>query len=394
MIGATDSMKEAETMRTHLTSAAVKPTAIVAAIAAAFALTAFTGIGQASAAEPGEDDFLGTAETFVIIATDTVTDADPVAPSEVHGDVALTATNTAAMELTPTQVIDGDIYVAGPTPDPTAMQARADLGVAYGIVAAAVPTEIVGTANLALASAHLVTGLYVYEPGVYNSGSFLLLDGDIVLDGLSDLDSVFIFQAGSALDVRSNSRVTLINGAQACNVYWQVGSSATLGTNADFVGTILAATSISALTGADVDGQLLASALNAGAVTLDDNVIDNHTVCIRTTTTGTTSTGTTTTVTTRNTVGAVSSVTTTTPPVTGGTVVVVPNTGGNTGNSTLANTGNSTLANTGNSTLANTGVALSASTYIALLAALVALGAGTMLVLIARRKSMTGSNNA
>ena len=330
----------------------------------------------------------------MIIATDTVTDADPVAPSEVHGDVALTSTTTAAMELTPTQVIDGDIFVAGPTPDPTAMQARADLGIAYGIVAAAAPTEIVGTANLALASAHLVTGLYVYEPGIYKSGSFLLLDGDIVLDGLSNLDSVFIFQAGSSLDVMSNSRVTLRNGAQACNVYWQVGSSATLGTNADFVGTILAATSISAETGADVDGQLLASALNAGAVTLDDNVIDNHTVCIRTTTTGTTATGTTTTITTRNTVGAVSSVTTTTAPVTGGTVVVVPTPGNNTGNSTLGNTGNSTLANTGNSTLANTGAAPSASTYIALLAALAALGAGTMLVLIARRKNLTGSTNA
>ncbi|CAN5264881.1 hypothetical protein BH09ACT5_BH09ACT5_09780 [soil metagenome] len=373
-------------MTVRATHLPVKAIAAVAAVSAAIALTAFTGVAHASAAEPGDDDFLGTAETFVIIAANTVTDADPVALSEVHGDVALTSTAPGAQELDDaSQVLNGAVYVGSPTPDPVAMQAIADLGIAYGIVAAASPTEVVGTANLALNSAHLVTGIYVYTPGVYNSASDLLLDGDITLDGLNDNASVFIFQAATqALEVRSGSKVHLINGAQACNVYWQVGSSATIGTNAEFVGTVLAATSISAETGATIDGQLLSSALNAGAVTLDDNLINGQTLCIRTTTSGTTSTGTTETTTSR-----VDGVTTT-------TVVVTPaptgttntNTGSN-GNTTLAFTGRTTVR-TANSTLANTGSA-APDTSTALLVSLLVLGAGAVLVLVGRRMNTTRS---
>lgn len=367
-------------MAIHATHFSFKPLAAVGALCAALALTAFTGIGQAHAADPGDDDFLGTAETFVIIATDTVTDANPVAPSEVHGDVALTSTAPAAMELDSSQVINGAIYVDSPTPDPVAMQARADLGIAYGLVAAAIPDEVVGTPNLALSAAHLVSGLYVYQPGVYNSGSFLLLDGDIVLDGLSSADSVFIFQAGSNLDVASNSHVSLINGAQACNVYWQVGSSATIGTNAEFVGTILAATSISLDTGATVDGQLLASALNAGAVTLDDNVINGQTLCVRTSTTGTTATGTTTTTTSRVD-GTTTTTTSSTPPI---TPSATPS---------ATSQSSSTLPFTGNRTLANTGTPAPTGTMNGLIAGLMALAAGTLLVIIARRNDAPRSTN-
>jgi LPXTG-motif cell wall-anchored protein len=112
-------------------------------------------------------------------------------------------------------------------------------------------------------------------PGVYNSAAALALTGTLTLDGQNDPDAVFIFQAGSTLTTASSSNVALINGAQACHVFWQVGSSATLGTNSNFTGHVLALTSITATTGATINGQLLA---RNGAVTLDTNTITND-VC-------------------------------------------------------------------------------------------------------------------
>ncbi len=102
--------------------------------------------------------------------------------------------------------------------------------------------------------------------GVYKSNVSAGLTGTLVLDGQGDSSSVWIFQVGSALTTASDSAVILKNGAQACNVFWQVGSSATLGTSSKFVGTVLALTSITADSGTVVDGRLLAQ---TGAVTLD-----------------------------------------------------------------------------------------------------------------------------
>ena len=113
-------------------------------------------------------------------------------------------------------------------------------------------------------------------PGVYTSASSLGLTGELVLDGGGDSAAVFIFQAGSSLTTASGSRVSLINGANACNVFWQVGSSATLGTGSVFVGNLLALTSITATTGANVEGRLLA---RNGAVTLDTNVVTSPAGC-------------------------------------------------------------------------------------------------------------------
>jgi hypothetical protein len=107
-------------------------------------------------------------------------------------------------------------------------------------------------------------------PGVYRSASSLGLTGALTLDGQGNANAVFVFQAGSTLTTASASSVNLVNGAQTCNVFWQVGSSATLGTASSFRGSILALTSITATTGATVDGRLLAR--NA-AVTLDTNTI-------------------------------------------------------------------------------------------------------------------------
>jgi type VI secretion system secreted protein VgrG len=92
----------------------------------------------------------------------------------------------------------------------------------------------------------------------------------VTLDAQGDPGAVFIFQIGSTLITGSNTSVALINGAQACNVFWQVGSSATLGTGTRFAGTVMASASITARTAATIHGRLLA---RTGAVTLDTNTI-------------------------------------------------------------------------------------------------------------------------
>jgi hypothetical protein len=106
--------------------------------------------------------------------------------------------------------------------------------------------------------------------GVYNDPSSFGITGTLTLNAQGNPNAVFIIQAGSTLTTASDSSVVLINGAQAANVYWVVGSSATLGTGTGFMGNILADQSITLDTGATVAGQLLAE---NGAVTLDGNTI-------------------------------------------------------------------------------------------------------------------------
>jgi hypothetical protein len=144
--------------------------------------------------------------------------------------------------------------------DAVAGQAQSDLVTAYND-AANRPPDANSPADLAGRS---------LTPGVYRSASSLGLTGDLTLDAHGDPNAVFVFQVGSALTTASGSRVVLLDGAQACNVYWQVGSSATLGTGSSFRGSILALTSITLTTGATVEGRTLA---RNGAVTLDTNTI-------------------------------------------------------------------------------------------------------------------------
>lgn len=114
-----------------------------------------------------------------------------------------------------------------------------------------------------------LTGLTLV-PGTYKSTSSLGLTGDLMLDAQGNPDAVWIFQISSTLITGSNSRVFMINNGNPCNVFWQVGSSATLGTNSVFKGNIMALTSIGLATGAQMEGRALA---RNGAVTLDSNTV-------------------------------------------------------------------------------------------------------------------------
>jgi hypothetical protein len=200
-----------------------------------------------------------------------------------------------------------------------AMQAQADLTTAY-VNAAGRPVDETTAADLANRT---------LQGGVYAASSHgaLSLTGPLVLDGANNSDSVWIFQTDSSLTIASGSTVSLINGAQACNVFWQVGSSASLGTGATFVGNILALTSISLNDSVTVNGRALA---RNGAVTLINDVFTAPTCAPAVTTTtavATTIPGATTTVAGATTTipGATTTIASTVP---GAPLTTVPGTGG------------------------------------------------------------------
>ena len=208
---------------------------------------------------------LGTARTYGVLAGSTITNTGPTTiTGTAGGDIGLHPGDNPEIETFPGQVdvtTSGSIHLF----DDTAKQAKADLLAAYNDAAGRASDE---TVSGDLAGRTLT-------PGVYTSASSMGLTGTLTLDGGGDPNAVFIFQVGSTLTLASGSRIVLINDAQACKVFWQVGSSATLGTGTDFVGHIMAMESITDTTGAQIRGQLLA--IN-GAVTLDTNTITND-VC-------------------------------------------------------------------------------------------------------------------
>lgn len=196
---------------------------------------------------------LGTAADFAVLAGAGIT---VTGPTSITGDIGTfpTTTITGIGNVT----LDG-VNHAG---DSVTQLAKTNLFDAYTDAAARTPTTLLG------AVAEL--GGLTLMPGVYNGESSLGLTGILTLDAMGDPDAIWIFQAASTLITASASSVNLIGGAQASNIFWQVGSSATLGTNSDFAGNILASESITATTNASIDGGLYA--LN-GAVTLDSNAI-------------------------------------------------------------------------------------------------------------------------
>jgi type VI secretion system secreted protein VgrG len=160
--------------------------------------------------------------------------------------------------------------------DAVTQQAKTNLVTAYGQAAGALPPTSVATE----------LGGRTLTPGIYN-GATLGITGTLTLDTGGDPNAVFIFQTPETLVTATDSQVVVLNGGVACNVYWQVGTSASLGVRSGLIGTVMANTSITATTSATVQGRLLA--LN-GAVTLDTNTITN-TGCAASSTTTTTTTG-------------------------------------------------------------------------------------------------------
>jgi len=245
--------------------AAVRPRHIsrwfasLAVVVVGAAVMAPAGVADAAQAPVG----LGTAGSFAVLAGAGVTNTGP---TTINGDLGTFPTTSisgaASMTITGTNH-GGDAVTQG---------AKTDLVTAYNTAAGEGPTTAV-PADL---------GGQTLTPGIYNSASSLGLTGALTLNGGGNPNALFVFQAGSTLTTASASSVVLTNGAQACNVFWQVGSSATLGTGSSFRGTILALTSISVTTGTTIVGRALA---RNGAVTLDTDTITTPTC---TTPTGTT----------------------------------------------------------------------------------------------------------
>jgi hypothetical protein len=204
---------------------------------------------MASAASP-TTVVLGTASTFGVLAGSAITNTGLTV---VNGDLA--SDPTPSISGFPPGTVNGTKHTVV---DAVTTGAKADLVTAYNDAELRGPKiPIVGD-----------LGGQTLTPGVYNSASSIGLTGALTLSGTAF--DVWIIQAGSTLTTASASSVVLSGGAQACNVFWQVGSSATLGTGTTFRGSILALTSITVTTGATIDGRALA--LN-GAVTLDTNRI-------------------------------------------------------------------------------------------------------------------------
>jgi hypothetical protein len=198
---------------------------------------------------------LGTAVTFAVLGGSTVTNTGT--PTVVTGDLGVSP-GAAITGFPPGQVVSGSKHSA----DPTAATAQSDATTAYNDAASRViPVPVVKNGDI---------GGQTLTPGIYKASSSLGITGTVTLDGQNQVNPVFIFQIASALTTAPNSSVKLINGAGACNVIWQIGSSATLDTGTTFNGTILALASITLNTGAVLNGRALAQ---NGAVTMDNNLV-------------------------------------------------------------------------------------------------------------------------
>ncbi len=201
---------------------------------------------------------LGTAANFVVLAGSTVSNTGL---TNVTGDVGVSP-GTAITGFPPGKVT-GTIWRGN---NATAMTAEADLTTAYNDAMGRTLCAITVSGNL---------GGQTLTPGLYKSTSSLeISSGDLTLDAQGNPNAVFIFQMASTLTTTSGRQIILAGGAQAKNIFWVVGSSATLGTTSVFHGTIMAAQSITLTTGATLDGRALA---HVGAATLDSNTITKPT---------------------------------------------------------------------------------------------------------------------
>jgi len=207
---------------------------------------------------------LGTADPFAVLAGSTVTNTGA---TNVHGDLGVWP-GSAITGFPPGIVSGGAIHDA----DAVAMQAQSDLITAYTFAAGEACGNVLTGQDL---------GGLTLTPGVYCFASSADLTGTLTLNAQGDPNAVFVFQIASTLTTASSSSVVFTNGGQGDSVFWQVGSSATLGTSTEFAGNILALTSITLDTGANIGcGRALA---RNGAVTMDTNDVSIDTAGCETT---------------------------------------------------------------------------------------------------------------
>ena len=203
-------------------------------------------------------NLLGSASTFGIMATAAITNTGL---STINGDVSLDP--GTSMTGFPPGKVNGSIHIN----DLVSAQARADLLVAYNYFKNLPPgTTISGGADL---GALYPLGI---PPGTYTSGSTMLVSTPLVLDAKGDPNAVWVFQIGSSLT--TGASVSLTNGAQAKNVYWVPTLDATIGVGTIFYGTIVSGRDVTAVTGATINGRILAGATTAGTIALQSSTVN------------------------------------------------------------------------------------------------------------------------
>jgi hypothetical protein len=230
-------------MRGVVSKISIASFALIASLALAGSSQAATSVG------------LGTAGSFAVLAGAGVTNTGP---SVINGDLGTSPTPAVTgFGGAPNGTVNGATHQA----DALAGQAQADLTTAYNNAAGQGPVNTLATE----------LGGQTLTPGVYNSESGTFgITGALTLNGQGNPDAVFIFETASTLISASASQVLMINGAQPCHLFWQVGSSATLGTDSTFAGNILALESIQLGSGVTVLGRLLAR--NASVTLINDTV--------------------------------------------------------------------------------------------------------------------------
>jgi hypothetical protein len=233
---------------------------VVSGLLAGAALLAMPALASASAVN------LGTTKPFVVLAGSTATNTGP---SVLNGELGVYP-GTSLTGFGAPAVVNGATHAT----DGVARIAQQDLTTAYNVAAGQPVAPSADLSGTDLGNRTLLAGAYRFT-------SSAQLTGPLTLDAQGDPDAQFVFEIASTLTTASASSIVLKNGANPCQVFWQVGSSATIGTTTAFQGNVLALSSISLKNGATVVGRMLA---RNGAVTLINNVL-NAAVCGAATTT-------------------------------------------------------------------------------------------------------------
>jgi hypothetical protein len=194
---------------------------------------------------------LGQANNFAVLAGGGISNSGA---TTIQGDIGIYPTVT--FSDTGTMALSGSYHFG----DATAIGAKTDLATAYSLAVAATPSSV-SAADL---------GGQTLVPGIYNNPTGLGVTGTLTLDAQGNPNAVFIFQTPASLNTAASSQINIVNGGQACNVFWQVGTTTTLGANSDFKGTILTNLNFTSGASAKVLGRILSL---GGSVALSANSI-------------------------------------------------------------------------------------------------------------------------